>query len=310
MGTASPTLWVKGRHTESSASSTVAWETVHYTPEPGYVGEDSFQFSASDFATGSEPATIRLIVAAPTPANPNGLTGLWKLDDSGRYAWDSSGRGNHGVHRGDPARAPGRIGNSLVLAGQDHVMVADSGSLDITTAITLSIWLKADSLTKNSGGLISKSSDRQKYGAAPANKAFELGVRFGTLYFAISDGADGAMVSGDEAAVIDGKWHHLAAVWEGIAAGGALKIYLDGQQKYETVSSISAIQSRNWTLDIGGAGQMPFRGSIDEVSLFDRALTSSEILQLASGTAFARTDVGKTRRLRPGSFSASRPNRR
>ncbi len=265
--------------------------TVTYTPHEGYVGNDSFTFNVSDGKTASGNATVSLRTIVPVPIDQQGLVGNWRLDETtGTTVVDSSGQNNHGTLLEGPVWTSGKIGGGLALDGvNDRVTIPDRNSLDVTGPITISLWVKSSGLVNNNGGFVSKSSDSTKYGAAAQNTVYEFGVNFGQLYFTISDGTTMSTVSGDELPVIDGAWHHLTAVWDGTTNAGGLKIYLDAVETYTSTSAISRIQSRDWKLDLGGAGQKPFAGAMDDVSIFNRALTQGEILTLASGRAASNT---------------------
>jgi hypothetical protein len=261
--------------------------TLTYTPLQDFTGNDTFAFTVKDATSTSIAAVVSIRTIVPMAIDQQGLVGHWRMDDGGgNTAKDYSGNGNTGSLQGGTAATAGKIGGALQFDGvDDHVRVADKNSLDITGAMTIALWIKSDGLVNNNAGLVSKSSDSTKYGAAPANSTYEFGVNFGNLYFKISNGSTSSLVIGDEKPLIDGTWHHVAAVWDGTKNADGLKIYIDGVETYTDTSTISAIQSKDWALDIGGFGQRPFQGSLDDVAVFSRALNPGEILTLASGRA-------------------------
>ena len=81
------------------------------------------------------------ILAAPGHAriDPGTAVGIWLFDeDSGDTAEDSSRQANHGTLMNGPERVDGKLGKALSFNGANHVEVADSESLDIADAVTVS----------------------------------------------------------------------------------------------------------------------------------------------------------------------------
>jgi hypothetical protein len=82
------------------------------------------------------------IVAAPTSA---GLVSWWKLDDGGgSTAVDSGSAGNNGSVNG-PLWVTGKLNGGLDFDGvDDYVEIPNESDYDITTSITVAVWLKLD----------------------------------------------------------------------------------------------------------------------------------------------------------------------
>ena len=78
------------------------------------------------------------------PATPPGLVGAWAFaEGAGTTTADASGNGNAGTLIGASWTTQGRYGNALSFNGTNsQVRVADSASLDLTTAMTLSAWIQ------------------------------------------------------------------------------------------------------------------------------------------------------------------------
>ncbi len=78
--------------------------------------------------------------------------------------------------------------------------------------------------------------------------------------------------------IVDGRWHHLAVVYEGNWTG-MLRIYVDGQEEAsKKIEMPEPIGGDAWAVGHGGSGQ--FAGLVDEVAFFNRALTADEIVYL------------------------------
>ena len=173
-----------------------------------------------------------------------------------------------------PARAVNRV---LSLDGtNDYVNILDNPSLDITDAVTVSVWVK----TPREAQWVIKKSYTGKYGVASygigqfygAHMAFLLEGDFGIKYFGFGN-------------VWDDKWHHLVGTWDGTT----VKLYVDGVFLYSSPLS-GTLVTNDYPLTIGlgdptGEGQYPFfSGLIDEASIWNRALTQEEIQTIMNAT--------------------------
>jgi hypothetical protein len=154
----------------------------------------------------------------------------------------------------------------------DVVTVADDASLDITAAITLEAWIRPDSLSD------SRAQDR----VLNKRNAYELtvstgdtGCDFGTngdVQWTTRIGSSNRSICGG--VLTPGIWQHIAATYD----GNEVVLYVD------SVAVASAprngqIATNNSVLYLGNRanGNRAFDGSIDEVRIWDRALTASEI---------------------------------
>ena len=85
----------------------------------------------------------------------------------------------------------------------------------------------------------------------------------------------------------DGRWHHVAAAYD----GQTLRLYVDGGERTKRFKNYRALPKNNWNLYIGnllvGDGEcefVAFDGLIDEVRIYNRALSADEIKTLATAT--------------------------
>ena len=107
-----------------------------YTPTTGYTGPDSFTYHANDGTANSNVVTVSLTVSAAASAP----RGWWQFENN---LLDSSGNGNNGTPTGAPTYVAGQVGQALSLNGTtQYATVPDAASLDLTTGMTLSAWIK------------------------------------------------------------------------------------------------------------------------------------------------------------------------
>jgi len=230
----------------------------------------------------------------------SGLAGLWHMDEgSGSTTADSSGNGNTGTLSGatwvasDGGQWDGRsgvgfsTGKSLSFDGSnDKVTVNDSSSLDITGDITIAVWIKPD--TRPSGC---------SWGDYEVLVSKRVSDSFTTNYqiYLEDDGRkfsywDGSRRTGSFVPPT-GSWSYLVAVVNDGAS--QVKLYANGALQDTLTGNTGA--ANNYALCIGGAVQSitcnePFHGIIDEVRIYNRALSQAEIQRYYQWSKYASTE--------------------
>jgi hypothetical protein len=211
---------------------------------------------------------VLLLSLAPTGTTKAELVGWWRFDEgSGTVANDSSGNGNDGTFNGDPQWAAGMFGGALEFNGtDDYVEVPDNESLHLWERFTLAAWIYQ----------VESSSSRiiDKIGAGTANGP-HLDTHPGTTLRSCS----GTCVSTAADYTLE-EWHHVAVTFD----EGDVKLYIDGSIEGEG-SAPSPLAGNSLSLRIGADsdGQSLFHGLIDDVRVYNRALTEAEILAAMEG---------------------------
>jgi hypothetical protein len=217
-------------------------------------------------ATGS-PKTIAVTLTV-SPASSN-LVGAWGFDEtSGTTAADASGRGNTGTLNGPARSASGKFGGALSFDGvNDWVTVADANVLDLTTGMTMEAWVRPSAI----GSLWRTVMLKEQPGSLIY--ALYAGDGSGRAATDIFTNADLGL-SGTSATPLD-TWTHLAATYD----GANLRLYVNGVQAASRAIT-GSIRASTGALRIGGNGTWNdewFSGLIDEVRLYNRALSAAEI---------------------------------
>ncbi len=235
-----------------------------------FIGEASA--GAVTLRAGFHPVTLPSADGTPLPA---GLVSWWRAEGNGQ---DLIG-GNHGTVRNGAAFAEGQVGQAFLLDGvSGHISIPDHPSLDLLAAGTVELWLRLDEVM----------SDRpllNKGNSANNQASYTWGLYLDNLRFDLyrGDGSTAYSTVTIPAASLLGGWHHLAVTW----ADGSLRAYRDGVLAAEATYSFTRLDTADDLL-IGGDpnGHPPLRGAIDEVSLYDRALTAGELQAIFdAGTA-------------------------
>jgi PKD repeat protein len=212
--------------------------------------------------------------------NAGGLVARWKLDEgAGTTASDCSGNGNDGVIHG-AAWADGKIGKALSFDGQDdYVEVPDSDSLDVTH-LTIVAWIYPRSYPPHlyHAGIVGKGGYDMRtgyetllsyaFGQGGEAKTFELDTNWDQM---------------NCGPIPANTWTHAAATYDG--ALGTL--FVNGVQRNQ--ESLAAIVPNSSDLYIGvrtpgNAFVAYFDGIIDEIRIYNRALSASEIQDLWGGS--------------------------
>ena len=219
--------------------------------------------------------------AFPSPVNAE-LVAHWRFDDgSGIIAVDSSGNGHDGTLLLDPQWVAGKHGGALEFAGISGQRVEIEGYEGIlgTQNRTVMAWIK----TTGYGDWISwgQAVNTQKWIGRINDNAGNGAV--GALR---TECSGGYIIS--TTVLTDGEWHHVAAVLEspGSPTVEDVKMYIDGVQ--EAISNVNpvgidTVGGRNvWIGD--GHHDRPFPSVIDDVRLYNHAMTQAEILAAMEGS--------------------------
>jgi hypothetical protein len=209
----------------------------------------------------------------------NGLIGLWHLDGNTN---DASGNGHNGTIIGTVTQTAGRFNNAYQFDGNSAI---DCGNFDLSSTgeFSVSAWVKStdpyvnnirrmvvSKLNASAGGPLELLiGDGNHEGTAGGYIAWDGG---NTIYN-IASGVDFTRNAKD------GAWHHLAVTFK----PGSQIVYFDGNPVANSTSSVP-LPNTTSNFRIGGINfgiyHRPWIGEIDEVSAYNRALSSAEVQAL------------------------------
>lgn len=247
------------------------------TIDPTIVHDTTSEFATGQLNrvkdTGSGSAPILETYYQELTTDPY-IVGLWHLNEASGNAVDSSGNGYTGTATNTTV-VSGVMGNARSFTGASNSNIVTSANVPSSVLganpKTMSLWFNTTDATARTRVLAGWGSVA---GGTPQfvmylNSAHKLEQSPGS----------GAYLITSPSTVNDGKWHHAALTY----TGNTLSMYLDGILIGTQISG--ALTTDQTVFGIGGlasATSVNFIGSIDEVALFNRALTSEEVRLVAS----------------------------
>jgi len=235
---------------------------------------------------------LRQLVCLPTRMQRQlreGLVLYFSFDGNTR---DASGKENHGLATGVRLTEDrnGRGKAAGWFNGESFIEVKSSPSLDLTKALTMAAWVKHDPgpHDANTGPFRPQEDIVCKMNpAAPWNKGYRL-----TAWWLNPDGYacelhDGSQHScsvGEDPVI--GKWTHVAATWD----GEVMRLFQNGKLR-SSARFQGTVSESGGPLLVGShtlKNQGMFRGAIDELRIYNRALSDAEIESLPASESAAR----------------------
>ena len=220
--------------------------------------------------------TMGLRIALTTSViNIDGLMAYYPFNGN---ADDESRFGNNGIVSGATLTTD-RFGNTASAyhfdGVDDYINLGNPPILNLTEAVTISAWVKMDSVSTNAsnwGSVFTKGATAYRLifpGAVFA--PFEY-----TWAFGIANNAAYHVHSNTQATT---SWQHVVCTYD----RAIMKIYLDGVMQTETYALNEAIDVNSSSIWIGnnsGFTDRCLKGSIDDIRIYNRALTGSEVQSL------------------------------
>jgi hypothetical protein len=201
---------------------------------------------------------------------PEGLVAAYAFSEgSGATTADVSGNGRTGTISNATWTSSGRYGSALNFDGTTSYV--DIGKFDIPgTALTISAWFKADSYASIYPRIVSKAKDFDE-----SSHYFMLATEKTRLRSRVKTGGTTRTLLATSGDLPTGQWVHATVTYD----GSAMRLYKDGVEVGSMAVSGSVSTDSNIPVWIGRNpdGTNTFHGVIDELRIYSRALTASEI---------------------------------
>jgi hypothetical protein len=239
-------------------------------------------------------ATLGLTAATmaqnvPNYVPTNGLVGWWPFNAN---ANDESGNGNNGVVNGAILTAD-RFGNTDKAYNFDGVSnfisVADNNSLDFTTQLTVSAWALIPDYSYSLGDGERTVLGKQRFDGATGFSLTANSLYHNSKYgFIAIDNNNLASVISDDSLDLN-IWVNLVASYDGTT----IKLYRNGILENQNSANVNFINSieplffgKEFNSNTNGRF---FKGKIDDIGIWNRALTQQEITDLYNGNICYQT---------------------
>ena len=190
----------------------------------------------------------------------SGLVGFWSFDEnSGNTAHDAASGTDGQIMNGTWVN--GKSGSAIHLGGNDaYVLLPNTNALQLTTEMTLAAWVNPEVLCAGNNPIIQKNNS---YGL----KILEGGQTIGFIW-------SGFEPHRSTTSLTTSQWYYLTATFN----NGVHRIYVNGVLENQATDWLAAIPSSTGPVYIGkGDFGCNFTGMIDEIRIYQRALTSEEI---------------------------------
>ncbi|MHC4125068.1 MAG: LamG domain-containing protein, partial [Planctomycetota bacterium] len=216
--------------------------------------------------------------------DPNlGLINLWMFDEGeGTTAYDSVGN-NNGTLVGDPCWVSGKIGpHALEFDGAgDYVDLGDLDSIVGSQPFTITGWVYPETVGGSNKGVLTKASGTNSNQTQILMRINSAGKLQGLF-------SDGVIIGNDiisDEIIPSDSWSLLVFSWDGTTGPDGMKLYINETLDNTGQSTCSSIFNIDYPAFIGaysnqGSALNYFDGAIDDVRIYNRALSDTEVEQL------------------------------
>ena len=258
---------------DTSAPYSTSWDTSAVGNGP-HVLTGRARDAAGNMTT-SGPRNVTVANTAPPP--PSGLVAGYGMNEgSGSTTADASGHGITGTLTNGPTWADGKFGRAVGFDGaNDYIDLGNPSALRITGSMTISAWINSAAFPGDDAAIVSKRGGAVGF---QLDTTIDRGPR--TIGFKMTSASGGAMFRYGATAMQTNTWYHVAGVYN--AATRTVDVYLNGQLDNASLDGTITASQQDSPLNVAigrrpGNSGFEFNGRIDDVRIYDRALTAAEI---------------------------------
>lgn len=238
-------------------------------------GDDEMVVHA-DAGTGCATPVGGGTVSVPGPSS--GLAGYWPLDSVNDGVVDDFVGGKDGTPY-SVADVAGQVDRAGSFDGTSYVAVP--GFPDLTSSVSISAWVRTTDPSKRGQRVFADDESNSSGYALSIGDGGAGAVRF------YSRGKDDISLDTSTGAIQADTWHHVTGVYD--ADAETRRIYVDGTEENTNTTDTGLWGTDPGAASIGGEtdsgeSQYRFLGRLDDVRVYDRALSSTEVTQLYDST--------------------------
>jgi hypothetical protein len=232
---------------------------------------------------------VSFVLVLSTAGNASAeLVAYWKFDEgSGTTAVDTSGNGNDGTLEGGAEWVVGQLGGALEFNGSGSRVVAPNIPFD-NRSFTIAMWVNpvlytGEQVVFSTGLTGSNNTDMHlRIGGVGSGNVPAGGIRMG--FYNNDLDTPGGIIE-------DNNWYHITFWYD--YENQNRRIYVNGVQEAEAAATPYLGTTGNTVIGAWGTGQW-FRGIIDDVQVYNHALTEAEILGAMHGAGAYPYALGPT----------------
>lgn len=241
--------------------------------------QDSALYAGTQVVS-SEPNEGEIAIGPGEPDPVISLKSWWKM--TGEYSAshaevDAAPNGANNLQIfGNPVFGSGRFGNKVALNTNSKYLVASSSaSLELAGQLTLVVWVRSTNMPDNAAIL---------HKLSPTSSGYRIGVdQEGKVSALVGDGTTTLNAKNNTKPIIDNLWHQIAVTYD----GSTLLVIVDGNEGDVRGEGVNKLGQNTDPLYIGKdptSTNRNFTGDIDDVQVYNTALTLQEVQKLLYST--------------------------
>jgi|Napbiome12C3dose_1001474.scaffolds.fasta_scaffold00057_2 hypothetical protein len=288
-------FWIEP--TTCSTSATKIWVKV---PSISTTGNTLYLYYGNPSAPSAQVSSTSQVFIREI----SNVQGAWQMDDNvsgdSQTITDASGNGRNGTttdganNTGMDCTVSGKFGKGCQFDGaDDYLTVANNAVFNMTDTFSIEFWMYTDNISQNYGTMLSKD-----YGS---HYQFNFNGTAGTVKF-FPGGSDAAAIT--STTVPQGAWVHVVGTYNGSQG----LIYINGVQKGTTTVTTPG-NSTAITMGADMNHSFPFTGSLDDVRIYNKTLSTTEISDLygsgGNNQAYSTTNYANKELVRKYSASVT-----
>ena len=225
---------------------------------------------------GYNPAKYEIGSDFKLIAQSEGLVGWWSFDEgSGTIAYDRSGNNNNGTLINGPTWTQGKVGGALSFDGvDDYVDIGNKLNQGVSN-FSISVWINAYNPINNSLIIGKGTWNYKSWGLWMSQQKARMELKV--------ENPPGTIQAVDSQTIFANQWYHVVAT---IDRNSDLSIFTNGKLTQKvSLSNIAGYSFDNLlTLSMGYGAPGPFQGYLDDVRIYNRALSPAEIKAIYDAT--------------------------
>jgi chitodextrinase len=267
-----------------ATTSLTSYSDTGLSPSTAYTYTVAAYDAAGNVSALSAAASATTL--PPPPADiASGLGLYYKFDEgSGSLATDSSGTGNTGSLLGGTTWTAGQLSQALSFDGvSGNVTAATTTGLNLSTTLTIAAWINPSDVSAPYRTLVAKGTFSPRgYGVNLLNGHLNF-IKVG-----LADVTSSVLLA-------PGTWQHVAITWN--AATSEVKFYLNGALAQTILNSVvppAPLDTDKLLVGLWLNGGSYFAGAMDELRIYNRVLSATDIVALSTIAAPAPTPTPDT----------------